>query len=107
MQLDDAGPRDELPREGPIDMRMDPSCGETALELIDRLNDDESRSSPACYGEDAARRWSCAGHGSGRAAAARRRRIARVPVRAAGRGIAVRVDPGDANVFQALRIAVN
>jgi 16S rRNA (cytosine1402-N4)-methyltransferase len=40
-QLDDAGRGMSFRREGPIDMRMDPTSGETALELIDRLSDEE------------------------------------------------------------------
>jgi 16S rRNA (cytosine1402-N4)-methyltransferase len=40
-QLDDAERGMSFRREGPIDMRMDPTSGETALELIGRLDDDE------------------------------------------------------------------
>ena len=40
-QLDDPARGMSFRHEGPLDMRMDPSTGETALELIERLSDDE------------------------------------------------------------------
>src|SRR5207302_5283891 len=40
-QLDDAERGMSFRREGPIDMRMDQESGETALELIARMGDDE------------------------------------------------------------------
>ena len=52
MQLDDAARGMSFRAEGPLDMRMDPSAGETALELIDRLDDDELADVIYQYGEE-------------------------------------------------------
>ncbi len=52
VQLDEAERGFSLANEGPIDMRMDPSEGETALELIGRMNADELADVLYEYGEE-------------------------------------------------------
>jgi 16S rRNA (cytosine1402-N4)-methyltransferase len=107
-QLDEADRGFSFSRPGPLDMRMDTSSGETALELIERLDDEELADVIYQYGEE---------H--------RSRRIAREVKRAASEGriattgdlrdvigLAVgkkrfgSIDPST-KTFQALRIAVN
>jgi 16S rRNA (cytosine1402-N4)-methyltransferase len=107
-QLDDAARGMSFRREGPIDMRMDPSDGETALELIARLTDDDLANVIFEYGEE--RRSRRIARSVKRALADNqlhttldlRRAIVRAvgPVRVGG------VDPAT-RTFQALRIAVN
>jgi 16S rRNA (cytosine1402-N4)-methyltransferase len=95
-------------REGPIDMRMDPTQGETALELIERLSDDELADVIFHYGEEKRSR---------RIARSVKRALAdnqlattldlrRAIVRAVGPVRVGGVDPAT-RTFQALRIAVN
>jgi 16S rRNA (cytosine1402-N4)-methyltransferase len=94
-------------REGPIDMRMDPS-GETALELIDRLSDDELANVIYEYGDERSSRRiarsikKALANGDLRTTLDLRRAIVRAvgPARVGG------VDPAT-RTFQALRIAVN
>jgi 16S rRNA (cytosine1402-N4)-methyltransferase len=107
-QLDDATRGMSFRREGPIDMRMDPSSGETALELIARITDDELADILFHYGEE--RRSRRIARSIKRALSDNqlettldlRRAIVRAvgPVRVGG------VDPAT-RTFQALRIAVN
>ncbi len=107
-QLDDAARGMSFRREGPIDMRMDPTEGETALELIARLSDEELANVLFEYGEE--RRSRRIARSVKRALADNqlettldlRRAIVRAvgPVRVGG------VDPAT-RTFQALRIAVN
>ena len=108
-QLDDAARGMSFRREGPIDMRMDPSEGEeTALELIDRLSDDQLADIIFQYGDE--RRSRRIARSVKRALGDNqlfttldlRRAIVRAvgPVRVGG------VDPAT-RTFQALRIAVN
>lgn len=107
-QLDEASRGMSFRREGPIDMRMDPSSGETALELIARLSDDELADVLYHYGEE--RRSRRIARSVKKALADNqlettldlRRAIVRAvgPVRVGG------VDPAT-RTFQALRIAVN
>lgn len=107
-QLDEADRGMSFRREGPIDMRMDRSSGETALDLIARLSDDELANVIFQYGEE--RRSRRIARSLKRAEAAGelsttldlRRAIVRAvgPVRVGG------VDPAT-RTFQALRIAVN
>jgi 16S rRNA (cytosine1402-N4)-methyltransferase len=51
-QLDDPERGMSFRREGPIDMRMDPDDGETALELIERSSDDELANVIFRYGDE-------------------------------------------------------
>ena len=108
-QLDDAARGMSFRREGPIDMRMDPSEGEeTAFELIDRLSDDQLADIIFQYGDE--RRSRRIARSVKRALSDNqlittldlRRAIVRAvgPVRVGG------VDPAT-RTFQALRIAVN
>src|SRR5205085_3528043 len=106
-QLDDAERGMSFRREGPIDMRMGAS-GETALDLIDRLSDDELANIIYEYGDE---------RGSRRIARSIKRALAngelrttldlrRAVVRAVGPARVGGVDPAT-RTFQALRIAVN
>lgn len=107
-QLDEAERGMSFRREGPIDMRMDRSSGETALDLIARMSDDELANVIFQYGEE--RRSRRIARSLKRAESAGelvttldlRRAIVRAvgPVRVGG------VDPAT-RTFQALRIAVN
>jgi 16S rRNA (cytosine1402-N4)-methyltransferase len=95
-------------REGPIDMRMDQGTGETALELIARLSDEQLADVIYRYGEE---------HRSRRIARSIKRAeeegdlgstldLRRAIVRAVGPVRVGGVDPAT-RTFQALRIAVN
>lgn len=107
-QLDDAARGMSFRREGPLDMRMDAASGETALELIARLSDDELANIIYEYGDE--RRSRRIARSVKRALADNqlettldlRKAIVRAvgPVRVGG------VDPAT-RTFQALRIAVN
>lgn len=107
-QLDDASRGMSFRREGPIDMRMDRSEGETALELIERLSDDELADVIFDYGEEKRSRRiarsvkRALAEGQLATTLDLRRAIVRAvgPVRVGG------VDPAT-RTFQALRIAVN
>lgn len=107
-QLDDAARGMSFRREGPIDMRMDPSHGETALELIERLSDEELAGVIFDYGEERRSRRiarsvrRALSEGQLATTLDLRRAIVRAvgPVRVGG------VDPAT-RTFQALRIAVN
>lgn len=107
-QLDDPERGMSFRREGPIDMRMDPTSGETALEMIGRLEDDQLANVIFEFGEE--RRSRRIARKIKQAYAAgdlrttldlRRAIVAAVgPVRVGG------VDPAT-RTFQGLRIAVN
>jgi 16S rRNA (cytosine1402-N4)-methyltransferase len=107
-QLDDAARGMSFRREGPIDMRMDKESGETALDLIARLGDDELADVIYRFGEEhRSRRIArsikrAEGDGELSTTLDLRRAIVRAvgPVRVGG------VDPAT-RTFQALRIAVN
>jgi 16S rRNA (cytosine1402-N4)-methyltransferase len=107
-QLDDPERGMSFRREGPIDMRMDRDSGETALELLERLSDDELANVIFEYGDE--RRSRRIARSIKKALAAGelqttldlRRAIVRAvcPARVGG------IDPATRS-FQALRIAVN
>jgi 16S rRNA (cytosine1402-N4)-methyltransferase len=107
-QLDDPARGMSFRREGPIDMRMDASAGETALELIDRLDDDSLANVIYRYGDERRSRRIARSikrslaEGELHTTLDLRRAIVRAvgPVRVGG------VDPAT-RTFQALRIAVN
>src|SRR5580693_2745356 len=107
-QLDEAERGMSFRREGPIDMRMDPEDGETALELIDRLSDDELANVIYQYGEE--RRSRRIARSIKRALAAGELHttldLRRAIVRAVGPARVGGVDPAT-RTFQALRVAVN
>ena len=107
-QLDEAARGMSFRREGPIDMRMDRSSGETALELVERLSDAELADIIFHYGEEKRSRRiarsvkRALAEGQLATTLDLRRAIVRAvgPVRVGG------VDPAT-RTFQALRIAVN
>ena len=107
-QIDDADRGMSFRREGPLDMRMNPEEGETALELIDRLSDDELADVIYQYGEE--RRSRRIARSIKRALAENELRttldLRRATVRAVGPARIGGVDPAT-RTFQALRIAVN
>ena len=107
-QLDDAARGMSFRREGPLDMRMDRSSGETALELVGRISDDDLADIIFHYGEEKRSRRIARSikraltEGQLATTLDLRRAIVRAvgPVRVGG------VDPAT-RTFQALRIAVN
>jgi 16S rRNA (cytosine1402-N4)-methyltransferase len=107
-QLDDATRGMSFRTEGPLDMRMDVSQGRTALELIQRVSQDELASIIYQYGEE---------HRSRRVARCIKQALQnselrttldlrRAVVRAVGPHRVGGIDPAT-RTFQALRIAVN
>jgi 16S rRNA (cytosine1402-N4)-methyltransferase len=107
-QLDEAERGMSFRREGPIDMRMDREAGETALELIDRLSDDELANVIYEYGDE--RRSRRIARSIKKALAAGELRttldLRRAIVRAVGPARVGGIDPAT-RTFQALRVAVN
>ena len=107
VQLDDPERGFSFAHSGPIDMRMDTSCGETAAELIDRLGAEDLANLIHALGEE--RRSRAIARSIKRAAEAGElattEDLRHAVVRAVGprRG---RIDPAT-RTFQALRIAVN
>jgi 16S rRNA (cytosine1402-N4)-methyltransferase len=107
-QLDDPDRGMSFRREGPIDMRMDASSGETARDLIARLSDDELADVIYKYGDERRSRRIARSirraleHNELDTTLDLRRAVVRAvgPVRVGG------VDPAT-RTFQALRIAVN
>jgi 16S rRNA (cytosine1402-N4)-methyltransferase len=107
-QLDESQRGLSFRREGPLDMRMDQSSGDTALELIARMGDSELADVIFKYGDERRSRRIARsikrayGDNELRTTLDLRRAIVRAvgPVRVGG------VDPAT-RTFQALRIAVN
>ena len=108
MQLEDAGRGMSFRADGPLDMRMDPSCGETALELIDRLDDEELADLIYRYGEERRSRRVARCIKQARASDELETTLdlRRAVVRAVGPARIGGIDPAT-RTFQALRIAVN
>lgn len=109
LQLDDPERGFSLRRDGPLDMRMDPSSGPTAAELLRTASEKELERILRLYGEEPAAR------SIARAIARRRDRspilrtselAALVESAAGARGRRARIHPAT-RTFQALRIAVN
>jgi 16S rRNA (cytosine1402-N4)-methyltransferase len=107
-QLDDPERGMSFRREGPIDMRMDRDSGETALELIERVDDEALADIIFRYGDE--RRSRRIARSIKRALAddelATTLDLRRAIVRAVGPVRVGGVDPAT-RTFQALRIAVN
>jgi len=108
MQLDEADRGMSFRMEGPLDMRMDPTSGETALELIDRLEDDELADVIYQYGEERRSRRvaRCIKQARDSGELHTTADLRRAVVRAVGPARVGGVDPAT-RTFQALRIAVN
>lgn len=107
MQLDRPERGFSFQGKGPIDMRMDPSTGETALSLIGRISDDSLAAILREYGEERhARRIA-------RALKAAHERGELLDTQALAAAVARACPPSEAHrhpatrTFQALRIAVN
>jgi 16S rRNA (cytosine1402-N4)-methyltransferase len=107
-QLDDPERGMSFRREGPIDMRMNREAGETALELLERLTDDELANVIYEYGDE--RRSRRIARSIKKALAAGELQttldLRRAIVRAVGPARVGGIDPATRS-FQALRIAVN
>jgi 16S rRNA (cytosine1402-N4)-methyltransferase len=108
MQLDRAERGLSFRAEGPIDMRMDPSRGETALELVARLSDDELANVIYELGEERRSRRiaRCIKQAYAEGALSTTLDLRRAVVRAVGPARVGGVDPAT-RTFQALRIAIN
>lgn len=107
-QLEDPDRGMSFRREGPIDMRMDPEDGETALDLIARSSDEELANVIYQFGDE--RRSRRIARSLKKALLAGELRttldLRRAIVRAVGPARVGGVDPAT-RTFQALRIAVN
>jgi 16S rRNA (cytosine1402-N4)-methyltransferase len=108
MQLDDAERGMSFRSEGPLDMRMDPGGGETALELVDRLDDTELANVIYRFGEERRSRRvaRCIKQSLASGELKTTLDLRRAVVRAVGPARIGGVDPAT-RTFQALRIAVN
>jgi 16S rRNA (cytosine1402-N4)-methyltransferase len=107
-QLEDPERGMSFRREGPIDMRMDRERGETALELVERLSDDELANVIYEFGDE--RRSRRIARSIKKALAAGElgttHDLRRAIVRAVGPARVGGIDPATRS-FQAIRIAVN
>jgi len=108
MQLDDPARGMSFRHEGPLDMRMDQTSGETALELIDRLDDDELADVIFRFGDERRSRRvaRCIKQALAAGDLVTTLDLRRAVVRAVGPSRVGGVDPST-RTFQALRIAVN
>jgi 16S rRNA (cytosine1402-N4)-methyltransferase len=108
MQLDDPSRGMSFRGEGPIDMRMDPTRGQSALELIEELDDDELANVLYRLGEERRSRRvaRCIKQALAAGELATTLDLRRAVVRALGPARVGGVDPAT-RTFQALRIAVN
>jgi 16S rRNA (cytosine1402-N4)-methyltransferase len=108
MQLDDPARGMSFRHEGPLDMRMDQTSGETALELIDRLDDDELADVIFRFGDERRSRRvaRCIKQALAAGDLVSTLDLRRAVVRAVGPSRVGGVDPST-RTFQALRIAVN
>jgi 16S rRNA (cytosine1402-N4)-methyltransferase len=108
MQLDESDRGLSFRREGPLDMRMDRGSGETALELIARLGDDDLANLIYRFGEERRSRRiaRCIKQAYSAGELATTLDLRRAIVRAVGPARVGGVDPAT-RTFQALRIAVN
>lgn len=106
-QLDDAERGFSFSREGPLDMRMDPTRGESAAEWLARVPQDELERVLREYGEEPRARAIAAAIVRARREAplTTTTQLANVIARAAGRG-KPKIHPAT-RAFQAIRIAVN
>jgi 16S rRNA (cytosine1402-N4)-methyltransferase len=107
-QLDDAERGMSFRSSGPLDMRMDPTSGETALELIERLDQDELANVIYELGEERRSRRvaRCIKQGFEAGELHDTLDLRRAVVRAVGPRRVGGVDPAT-RTFQALRMAVN
>jgi 16S rRNA (cytosine1402-N4)-methyltransferase len=108
MQLDDPDRGMSFRAAGPLDMRMNPDAGETALELIERLDVDDLTELIGKLGEErrARRVARCIKQAAERGELHDTLDLRRAVVRAVGPNRVGGVDPAT-RTFQALRIAVN
>lgn len=108
VQLDSPERGMSFRHEGPLDMRMDPTTGETASELIERLPVDELADIIFQYGDERRSRRiaRCIKRASDEGELATTLDLRRAVVRAVGPARIGGVDPAT-RTFQALRIAVN
>ncbi len=106
-QLDDPRRGFSFQADGPLDMRMDPTKGETAAELLARIDEAELSRILRIYGEERKARFIAAEIVASRQRVKldRTRRLAELVERAAG-GRRSRIHPAT-RTFMALRIAVN
>ncbi len=107
-QLDEAERGMSFRKEGPLDMRMDPSEGETAADLIVRLTQDELSDVIFHLGEErrARRVARCIKQALDAGEVATTTDLRRAIVRAVGPRRVGGIDPST-RTFQALRLAVN
>jgi 16S rRNA (cytosine1402-N4)-methyltransferase len=107
-QLGDALRGMSFRSEGPLDMRMDPTCGETARELIERLDSDELANVIYELGEERRSRRvaRCIKQALAQGELETTLDLRRAVVRAVGPRRIGGIDPAT-RTFQALRMAVN